>query len=206
MGLFVFLGLVVLTLLAVIFFGPDSTLESESGVVERVEDPTIAGPPEIVSEEKEEEAAPPPEDPTLFLTVPRLGLFSHTVRNDDSEPALDLGAIKLPYTGFPWERGANTYIACHRLGWPGSESFNQCLNLPSLRQGDEVFLTDTNGRAYQYRVSEILVISPYDVWIADPLSGRDVVSLQTCVEGPNDFTTLGPNWAARYIVRADKVA
>ncbi|HEX2098723.1 MAG TPA: class E sortase [Rubrobacteraceae bacterium] len=201
-----FLGLVVLTLLAMIFLGPDGTLELESGVVERVEDPTVAGPPEIVSEKEEEEAAPPPEDPTLFLTVPRLGLFSHTVRNDESESALDLGAIKLPYTGFPWERGANTYIACHRLGWPGNESFNQCLNLPSIRQGDEVFLTDTTGRVYQYRVSEIVVISPYDVWIADPLSGRDVVSLQTCVEGPNDFATLGPNWTARYVVRADKVA
>jgi sortase A len=97
----VFLGLVVLTLLAMIFLGPDGTLESESGVVERVEDLTVAGPPEIVSEKEEEEAAPPPEDPTLFLTVPRLGLFSHTVRNDESESALDLGAIKLPYTGFP---------------------------------------------------------------------------------------------------------
>ncbi len=77
-----FLGLVVLTLLAVIFFGPDSTLESESGVVERVEDPTVAGPPEAVSEEEaaqeeeaaegeEEEAAPtPPADPTMYLSVP----------------------------------------------------------------------------------------------------------------------------------------
>ncbi len=103
-GLFLFVGLVVLTLLAVVFFGPDSTLESESGVVERAEDPTVAGPPEIVSEEEEEEGVTP-QDPTLFLTVPKLGMFSHTVRNDDSEPALDLGAIKLPYTGFPWERG-----------------------------------------------------------------------------------------------------
>ncbi len=75
-----------------------------------------------------------------------------------------------------------------------------------MQQGDEVFLTDTHGRVYQYRVTEILVISPYDVWIADPLSGRDVVSLQTCVEGPNDFVTLGPNWADRYVVRADKGA
>jgi sortase A len=96
-------GLVVLTLLAVVFFGPDSTLESESGVVERAEDPTVAGSPEIVSDEGEEGVTPP--DPTLFLTVPKLRMFSHTVRNDDSEPALDLGAIKLPYTGFPWERG-----------------------------------------------------------------------------------------------------
>ncbi len=67
-----------------------------------------------------------PDDPTLHLTVPRLGLYEHTVRNDDSEEALDQGAIKLPYTGFPWQKeDTNTYIACHRLGWPETESYNQ---------------------------------------------------------------------------------
>src|SRR5829696_9729820 len=89
--------------------------------------------------EEEEEPAPPPppEDPTLFLTVPKLGLYNHTVRNDRSEWALDLGAIKLPSTGFPWEKAdTNTYIACHRIGWPGTESYNQCLNLPLMQKGD----------------------------------------------------------------------
>jgi sortase A len=158
------------------------------------------------AEEKEEPVAAAPDDRTLFLTVPKLGLYSHTVRNDDSEQALDVGAIKVPGTDFPWQEGdKNTYIACHRLGWPGTESHNQCLNLPSIREGDEIFLKDTNGMDYEYRVSEILTVGPRDSWVMEPLTGKDVVSLQTCIEAPGDFLTLGPNWLARFVVRAERI-
>lgn len=158
------------------------------------------------TEEKEEPVAAAPDDPTLFLTVPKLGLYSHTVRNDDSEQALDVGAIKVPGTDFPWQEGdKNTYIACHRLGWPGTESHNQCLNLPSIREGDEIFLKDANGMVYEYRVSETLTVGPSDSWVMEPLTGKDVVSLQTCIEAPGDFLTLGPNWLARFVVRAEQI-
>jgi LPXTG-site transpeptidase (sortase) family protein len=111
-----------------------------------------------------------------------------------------LGAAKLPSTNFPWQKGdINTYIACHRLGFPGTESYNQCLNLPFIQKGDEVLLEDTKGRVYRYRVSEVLTVSPYDTWVTRPVAGRQMVSLQTCVETPGDFSTLGPNWAARFI-------
>ena len=157
------------------------------------------------SEEKEEPVPAVPDDPTLFLTVPKLGLYNHTVRNDDSEQALDLGAIKMPGTDFPWQEGdKNTYIACHRLGWPGTESYNQCLNLPSIREGDEILLKDTNGMVYDYRVSETLTVGPNDSWVMEPLTGKDVVSLQTCIEAPGDYLTLGPNWMARFVVRAER--
>src|SRR5829696_6809035 len=127
-------------------------------------------PEEEATEDKEEPVPAAPDDPTLFLTVPKLGLYNHTVRNDDSEQALDLGAIKMPGTDFPWQEGdKNTYIACHRLGWPGTESHNQCLNLPSIREGDEIFLKDTNGMDYEYRVSETLTVGPSDSWVMEPL-------------------------------------
>jgi sortase A len=163
-------------------------------------------PEEEATEEKEEPVPAAPDDPTLFLTVPKLGLYNHTVRNDDSEQALDLGAIKMPGTDFPWQEGdKNTYIACHRLGWPGTESHNQCLNLPSIREGDEIFLKDTNGMDYEYRVSETLTVGPSDSWVMEPLTGKDVLSLQTCIEAPGDFFTLGPNWLARFVVRAERI-
>ena len=151
---------------------------------------------------------PPPQDKTLYLTVPRLGLYNNTVRNDRSEASLDLGAIKLPETGFPWEgEGTNTYIACHRLGWPGTESYHQCLNLPSMQKGDEVDLADTNGTTYRYKVSEILQVRPDETWVTQPSSGgEEVVSLQTCIEVLGDVATLGPTWSARIIVRATRVA
>ena len=166
-------------------------------------------------EEEEEEPAPPPppEDPTLFLTVPKLGLYNHTVRNDRSEWALDLGAIKLPSTGFPWEKeDTNTYIGCHRIGWPGTESYNQCLNLPLMQKGDEVYLVDTTGRVYEYRVSEVFGITPMDVWVKEPIAGRDVVSLQTCTETPYDWWSMGAGLfgggpeSGRLVVRADRVS
>lgn len=147
-----------------------------------------------------------PSDPTLYLTVPRLGLYGHIVRNDSSEWALGLGAIKLPQTDFPWQKGdTNTYIACHRLGYPGTQSYNQCLNLPAIQKGDEIDLTDTMGRIYRYQVSEILQVAPTDIWVTKPVEGRDIVSLQTCIERPGDLWTLGPNWTERFIVRADRV-
>lgn len=190
--------------------------EAVDETAEQVETPPAEEEPrETMTEEEptkeepaEEEPRAPavPEDPTLYLTVPKLGLYGHTVRNDDSEVALDMGAVKLPDTGFPWEqKDTNTYIACHRLGWPGNESYNQCLNLPLMQQGDQIFLEDSLGRAYEYRVTEALQITPQDTWIKRPSEGKDVVSLQTCIETLGNIWTMGPNWTARYVIQAEKV-
>jgi LPXTG-site transpeptidase (sortase) family protein len=158
-------------------------------------------------------AAAAPEDPTTYLTVPKLGVYSHTVQNDSSEEALAQGAIKVPGTGFPWEeKDTNTYIAGHRIGWPGTESDYQFYDLPLMQQGDEVILEDSEGRVYTYRVTEIFAVSPSDTWVAEPIPGRDVVSLQTCTETPNDWWTIGPSLYAggpesgRLVVRADRVS
>ena len=182
--------------------GDDSSEQAAASVTQEEQQP----PEEEAAKKEDERAAPIPNDPTLYLTVPRLGIYGHTVRNDRSEAAMDLGAIKLPDTSFPWQKGdINTYIACHRLGWPGTESYNQCLNLPFIRKGDEVTLTDANGTVYRYRVSETLIVGPNDGWATKAVPGRQVVSLQTCIEAPGDFSTLGPNWAARFIARADRI-
>lgn len=151
-------------------------------------------------------ASSAPRDPTMYLTIPQLGLYDHTVRNVSSQAALDLGAINPPSTSLPWQRGdTNTFIVCHRLGFPGTQSYNQCLNLPSMQKGDEVYLKDANAKVYKYRVTEIFAVTPYDTWVMKPVKGRDMVSLQTCIESLNDFYTLGPNWQARLTVRADRV-
>src|SRR5215218_7955903 len=125
------IALLVLTLLAALIVAILGLYLLSDTSEETVDEPADEEPAE------EEPRGPVvPEDPTLYLTVPKLGLYGHTVRNDDSEVALDLGAVKLPDTDFPWEqKDTNTYIACHRLGWPGNESYNQCLNLPLMQQG-----------------------------------------------------------------------
>ena len=207
-------GLLVLVLLATLvvvglgaYFFASVFEGTGDGSSQRLDTPAVEEAPKetAVKEQADEEKVAAPDDPTLYLTVPRLGIYGHTVRNDRSEAAMDLGAIKLPSTGFPWQKGANTYIACHRLGWPGNESFHQCLNLPSMQKGDEVILEDANGTLYRYRVSEFLQVTSDDTWVTGPVEGRQMISLQTCIESFNDFATLGPNWSVRFIVRADRV-
>ena len=217
MGLFVLVLLVVLALggfgAYLLYAGSSEKTGEEPS--EQVAAPSVeeqAPEEEAAKEEETQRAAPVPNDPTLYLTVPRLGIYGHTVRNDDSEAALSLGAIKLPGTGFPWQKAdTNTYIACHRIGWPGTQSYNQCLNLPSMQKGDEVILSDANGTVYRYRVSEVFAVRPYDTWVMEPLAGRDVVTLQTCTETPNDWWTIGPSLfgggpeSGRLVVRANRV-
>ena len=216
-ALLIFILLATLILSSVsLYLLSGTSEEAVNETAEQVETPSTEEKPqemateEVPTEEEPAEEAPRapavPEDPTLYLTVPKLGLYDHTVRNDDSEVALDMGAVKLPDTGFPWEqKDTNTYIACHRLGWPGNESYNQCLNLPLMQQGDQIFLEDSLGRAYEYRVTEALQITAQDTWIKRPTEGKDVISLQTCIETLGNVWTMGPNWTARYVVQAEKV-
>ena len=102
---------------------PPGQVDTPAAEQEETED--AAGQEQAAAEEETTGAVAVPDDPTHYLTVPRLGLYRHTVRNDRSEETLGLGAIKLPDTGFLWEKGATTtYIACHRLGFPATESFH----------------------------------------------------------------------------------
>jgi sortase A len=231
----VFVGLVVLTLGALIFFGTDLTSQEgeEVASVERLTDPTGAGAPEAVSEEAaedeeavaedeaieeevvaedeligddEEEAAPvPPADATMRLFVPKLGISGAVVA--DGDLGLEIGASHLPGTGYPWLPGSNTYIAGHRVGFPGTGSDHIFYSLPSMAVGDEITLEDSNGRAYNYRVNEVFAVTPYDLWVTAP-TGGDMVTLQVCTETLSDWWTIGPSLmssgpdSGRLIVRA----
>ena len=156
-------------------------------------------------------AAPPelqaavPMDTTMYLTVPRLGLYDIPVLEGTSEAVLSQGVGHMPATGYPWAPGSNTYIAGHRIGYPGTISDHVFWDLPSLALGDQVILEDSLGQSYTYEVSEILEVAPSDMSVTGP-TGSDVVSLQTCIENYGDYWTPGPNWYVRYIVRAERVA
>ncbi len=153
--------------------------------------------------EPEPEAAIP-SDTTMYLTIPKLGLQDIPVLEGSSEAVLSQGVGHLPGTGYPWVEGSNTYIAGHRLGYPGTVSDHVFWDLPSLVAGDEVILEDSLGQTYTYRVSEILEVDPNDLSVTGS-TGRDIVSLQTCIENYGDYWTAGPNWFARYVVRAERV-
>jgi sortase A len=140
-----------------------------------------------------------PEDRTLRLTVPDLarvdGVPVETGGASD-ERALREGALHVEGTGFPWQRGANTYLAGHRVGFPGTGSHLLFWDLNKLDKGDRVLLEDAEGRVYEYAVFREMVVAPEEVQVTQPVSGKSVVSLQTC--------TL-PDYAERLVVQAELV-
>ncbi len=138
-----------------------------------------------------------PADGTLYLTVPEVGIQDLEIHNSSSEEDLDDSAIHLPETGFPWQPGANTYLAGHRMGFFGTDSFLVFFRLNELGPGDEIILEDEAGDRYVYRVTESLVVGPEDTQVLDPVPGKSIVSLQTC--------TL-PDYADRLVVRGELLA
>ena len=149
-------------------------------------------------------SAATPADTMMYLSVPAMGISDIPVVEGTSEASLSQGAGHVTGTGYPWVPGSNTYIAGHRIGYPGTPSDHVFWNLPNLSQGDQIVLTDSNGTTYTYAVSEIFEVSPTDLSVTAP-TGGDVVSLQTCIEDYGDYWTPGPNWFVRYVVRADRI-
>ncbi len=145
----------------------------------------------------EEAANSTPSETTLKLTIPAMERVSNVTVLDapfDDESALDTGAQHVQDTGFPWEDEANVFIAGHRLGYLGTDSYLVFWDLDKLEDGDEVFLTDSEGTRYTYEVYENFVTDPYDWSVAEPVSGKNIVTLQTC--------TL-PDYSERIIVHAE---
>jgi sortase A len=142
-----------------------------------------------------------PESRMLRMTVPKLAkIRNDTVPysvSDDKKAFRNHAAVHLRGTGNPWDRQANVYIAGHRLGFPGTDSWLSFWDLSVLEKGDKVFIADAAGRRYVYKVFRTFVVDPDDVSVTRPLEGRNIVSLQTC--------TL-PDYSRRLIVQAEKVA
>ncbi|SMC07547.1 sortase A [Rubrobacter radiotolerans DSM 5868] len=141
-----------------------------------------------------------PEDKTLRLTIPEMSRVDDVevpdAAGDDTEALDSNAATHLKGTGFPWQREANVYIAGHRLGYPGSPSFLAFYDLDKLEEGDEIYVTDSEGTRYTYRVFKEFVVEPSDLAVTEPVQGQDILTLQTC--------TL-PDYSQRLIVQAELI-
>ncbi|MBA3491322.1 MAG: sortase [Rubrobacteraceae bacterium] len=139
----------------------------------------------------------PPGNSTMTLTVPEMRRVDRVpVYNGawNDKGALHDGTLHLEDTGFPWQTGANVYIAGHRMGFPGTRSYLVFWDLDTLEAGDKVVLTDANGTRYTYSVFKSIIIGPDDSYITRPIPGKSIISLQTC--------TL-PDYSQRLIVQAE---
>jgi sortase A len=179
---------------------------------EKAQDESSGGANEAEKAQNEpEQASGPPPIPQpatndLWMDIPALGLNDNYIANSEDPAAMDAGAIKLPSTGFPWQNDANTYIAAHRIGYPGTESDYQFYDLPNLALGDKIYLYDANMTVYTYEVTGFKEVLPTENYVTAPQPGRDMISLQTCIEDYGDYWTMGPNWYVRYVVEADRVS
>jgi len=135
----------------------------------------------------------------MGLTIEAIGIYDAPVFNSDGRWALANGVAHNPQTSLPWSPTAqrNVYLAGHLMGYSGTWSRMIFYNLDKLKPGDEVVLRDRSGTSYRYRVSEVFITDPTDVWVMGQVRGRDMVTLQTC--------TPYPTFEKRLIVRADRV-
>ncbi|CAA9421569.1 hypothetical protein AVDCRST_MAG82-1480 [uncultured Rubrobacteraceae bacterium] len=140
----------------------------------------------------------PPKKKRLKLTVPAMKRIEDdpipTGVGTDEKLFHDYAGVHLESSGMPWKETANVYIAGHRIGFPGTKSNLAFYDLEDLKNGDKVYLEDTEGRKYTYEVYEKLVVEPGNLSVIKPVKGKNIVSLQTC--------TL-PDYARRVIYRAE---
>ena len=138
-----------------------------------------------------------PKDETLTVTIPAMSRVKDaSVPNavgSNEETLNNSVAIHLKGTGFPWQKGSNTYLAGHRLGYMGTKSLLAFFDLNKLKNGDKVYVKDANGKKYTYKVFKEFVVSPSNLSITKPVKGKSILTLQTC--------TL-PDYTKRLIVQA----
>ena len=155
--------------------------------------------PEQGSQEAEGVPAVDPPSKDMFkLTVPQMA----KIKDDEIPTGLgtdetlfhDYAGVHLKNTGFPWDKEANVYIAGHRLGYENTNSYLAFWDLNEVKEGDEFYITDSEGRKYTYKVFRKFIANPENLGVLAPIEGKNVVTLQTC--------TL-PDYTKRLLVRGE---
>ncbi|MDD3718786.1 MAG: class E sortase [Actinomycetota bacterium] len=114
-----------------------------------------------------EAPAPPsfnPGDVVGRIVVPRIGLDAPLVEmaDVDDRENLNKGPAHLAGSACPGQAG-NCVISGHRTTYT-----RPFFSLDAMREGDEVILIDLTRSSYTYRVSQVLIVEPQDVWVMDP--------------------------------------
>jgi sortase A len=155
---------------------------------------------------REEPSITPPEDKTLRLTVPKMEHLKYDVipTGTRTDEALfhDYAGVHIKHTGWPWDKEANVYIAGQRLGYKNTESYLAFWDLNKLEKGDEIYITDSEGRKYTYVVYEKSVekgpscgaLTSNTLSELKPVEAKNIVTLQSC--------TL-PDFKNRLVVRGE---
>lgn len=106
------------------------------------------------------------------LVIPKIGVDKFVVEGV-SESDLRRGPGHYPNTPMPGQVG-NSAIAGHRTTY-GAPFFD----LNELAPGDDIFLTDTSGQRFDYKVTSNKVVGPSDTSVLDPTPFAQL-TLTTC--------------------------
>ena len=90
------------------------------------------------------------------------------------EEKLRDGTVHIPATGYPWQEGANVYVAGHRIGYEGTRSAYVFFHLDQLEKGDEILLEDAAGKEYRYRVTEQSRVGQENTSVMNAQDGRSL--------------------------------
>lgn len=106
------------------------------------------------------------------IGIPTIGVYAD-LRDQITQESIDLGPSHWPGTAAPGGFG-NAVIGGHRSSH--SAPFH---DLGELKAGDPIVLTDTAGRQFVYKVTELFVVQPDAMWIVDQTPGH-TLTLFTC--------------------------
>lgn len=125
-----------------------------------------------------------------FMTVPRLGIDRLVIYEGVDRETLKKGPGHMEVTPLPGQAG-NAVISGHRTTY-GRPFFD----FDQLEAGDRVEVESAAG-THVYKVREMVVVLPTDVWVVDPRPG-----------GWLTLTTCNPKFSARerLVVFAEMVA
>jgi sortase A len=141
----------------------------------------------IADYQRERALATESAEPEGMLRIPSINIVM-PVFAGIAERHLTLGAGRIESTP-PLATGGNTGLAAHRDGYFRA--------LKDVRLNDAI-LVETTGGSFEYRVTELFVVDPKDVYVLDP-TGTDSITIVTCY--PFYYEGHAPE---RYIVRAEK--
>jgi len=102
----------------------------------------------------------PVEDTLFTIEIPKLGLNAK-VHEGQSAAVLARGPGHLPGSALPGETG-NVVVPGHRTVGP-----HPFLDIDQLRQGDDIILTDSDGR-FVYEMTGSAIVSHDDIEVTDP--------------------------------------
>lgn len=165
--------------------------------------------------EKKKQRIEVPKDKTLGLSIPKLDKdFDNipTGLGNNTQLLRNNAAVHIRYpttsggyaTGWPWKKVANVYLAGHVEGYEGTPSYKAFAGLKKLENGDEIIVSDTNGKEYTYEVYEKKIVPPTKVEVLNPVPRKNIVTLQTC-EIVNVDANGNPDYSntERFIVRGE---